>query len=151
METGSVRGRASRERRYAGRAAACRRIPLLIIVAVLVLGGSRALAEQPAVDIGTITRPPQTGAPLVRRDDTSPPHLTDRPVFVGPTVRTANGEFGLSLWAAPSLMVGHGRSVSNDSGGWLVLGITVTWGDPPDRRTRTTMRAIPVDEGASAR
>ena len=106
---------------------AYRRLPALIVIVLLVLA-SRALAEQPGVDIATTTREPQASATLAYGRDVAAPYRDQGPVFFGPTAKTRGGEYGLSLWAAPNPPLVAARTASNESGGWLVLGFTITWG-----------------------
>ena len=124
MDGTAHEGGAAVSRRGSG---AYRRMPALIVIVVLVLA-SLALAEQPGVDIGTTTREPQASATQEYRRDVPAPYRDQGPVFVGPTVKARSGEYGFSLWAAPTPPLAAARTASNESGGWLVLGFTITWG-----------------------
>ena len=98
-----------------------------------------AVGAQPTLEV--TTPPPRPETPVVRPDlaPTPPagtssvvgPYVPYAPFFVGPTVKTRTGEYGLSLWLAPNTLPDRGGG--HDASGWAALGLTFTWGGPPYR------------------
>ena len=94
-------------------------------------------AAQSGVDLRT-TSPPDRSEPrptATTRPGEIPydPRVQHRPVFIGPTITSEAGEFGLSAWIAPDPPVDGPRSAGDQTNGWASLGLTFTWGGPPQR------------------
>ncbi|HEX2437297.1 MAG TPA: hypothetical protein VHT71_03235 [Methylomirabilota bacterium] len=55
------------------------------------------------------------------------------PVFIGPTLKTENSEFGFSAWIAPNTPVAGRPLDGGEVNGWAAFGLTLRWGAAPHR------------------
>lgn len=60
------------------------------------------------------------------------PSVTHEPMFIGPTGKTQAGEFGFSVWIAPTTPVGN-ELACGQQGGSSAVGFTFTWGGSAHR------------------
>jgi hypothetical protein len=111
-------------------------VPTVLLAVLLVAAPG---AAQPGIDIKTTPAPPSRPGPDSRPQQDEPvrpatpdgkPRPGTGPFFIGPTVETETGRYGMSLWTAPNPPVGGAQTGWREVPGYAVFGFSYTWGGP---------------------